>query len=81
MRIDDVRYLRGPNVYCSHPVAVALVDLQEFTGREAADVPGFTARLLELLPGLAEHHDAATPLGGAAGGWHTALTSGTSSSA
>jgi cyanophycin synthetase len=67
MRIDDVRRLRGPNVYRSHPVAVALVDLQELTGRETADVPGFTARLLELLPGLAEHRCAATQLGGLAG--------------
>ena len=64
MRIDEVRRLRGPNVYCSHPVAVVLLDLQELTGRETTDVPGFTARLLRLLPGLAEHHCAAARPGG-----------------
>ena len=60
MRIEKVRRLRGLNVYFSQPVVVVLVDLQELTGRETTDVPGFTARLLELLPGLAEHHCAAT---------------------
>ncbi len=64
MRIERVRRLRGPNAYFSQPVVVVLVDLQELTGRETTDVPGFTARLLELLPGLAEHHCAATRPGG-----------------
>ena len=67
MRIDEVRRLRGPNVYCSQPVVVVLLDLQEFTGRETTDVPGFTARLLEFLPGLAEHHCAAERPGGLVG--------------
>jgi cyanophycin synthetase len=56
--------LRGLNAYFSQPVVVVLVDLQELTGRETTDVPGFTARLLALLPGLAEHHCAATRPGG-----------------
>jgi len=64
MRIVEVRRLRGPNVYCSRPAVTALVDLQEFTGRETVEVPGFTERVLELLPGLAEHHCAATRPGG-----------------
>jgi cyanophycin synthetase len=64
MRIVEVRRLRGPNVYCARPAVAAVVDLQEFTGRETTEVPGFTARMLELLPGLAEHHCAATRPGG-----------------
>jgi cyanophycin synthetase len=64
MRIVEVRRLRGPNVYCSRPAVTALVDLQEFTGRETTEVPGFTERVLELLPGLAEHHCAAERPGG-----------------
>jgi cyanophycin synthetase len=64
MRIAKIRRLRGPNIYCSHPVAVVLLDLRELTGQETTDVPGFTARLLGLLPGLAEHHCAASRPGG-----------------
>jgi len=64
MRIVEVRRLRGPNVYCSRPAVAALVDLEELTGRETTEVPGFTARVLELLPGLAEHHCATTRPGG-----------------
>ena len=64
MRIIDVQRLRGPNVYCSHPAVVVLLDLQELTGRETTDAPGFIARLLELLPGLAQHHCAAARPGG-----------------
>jgi cyanophycin synthetase len=64
MRIVELRRLRGPNMYCSHPVAVALVDLQEFTGQETREFPAFTTRLLGCLPGLAEHHCAAGRPGG-----------------
>lgn len=64
MRITDRRRLRGPNIYYRDPVFIALVDLQEFTGRETCDIEGFTERLLSLLPGLAEHHCAAGRPGG-----------------
>ena len=64
MRIEKVRRLRGLNAYFCQPVVVVLLDLQELTGRETTDVPGFTPRLLELLPGLAEHHCAAKRPGG-----------------
>ncbi len=64
MRIIELRRLRGPNIYCSRPVVVALLDLQEFTGQETTDMAGFTARLLEVLPGVAEHHCAAGRPGG-----------------
>ena len=64
MRIVELRRLRGPNMYCSHPVAVALVDLGEFTSRETREFPGLTARLLGCLPGLSEHHCSAGRPGG-----------------
>lgn len=56
MRIIQVRRLRGPNLFISRPVAVALVDLEELTRQETSEWPGFTDRLLHALPGLAEHH-------------------------
>ena len=64
MRMVDLRRLRGPNMYCSYPVAVALLDLQELTSRETSEIPGLTDRLLGLLPGLAEHHCASGQPGG-----------------
>jgi cyanophycin synthetase len=64
MRIVALRRLRGPNMYCSRPVTVALVDLEQFTGRETNEIPGLTQRLLDFLPGLADHHCAAGHPGG-----------------
>ena len=64
MRIVELRRLRGPNMYCSHPVTVALVDLREFTGRETREFPGLTQQLLGCLPGLSEHHCSAGRPGG-----------------
>lgn len=64
MRIVTLRKLRGPNIYCWHPAVMALVDLEELTGRETCEVPGFAQRLLASLPGLADHHCAAGKPGG-----------------
>ena len=64
MRIATVRRLRGPNIYCWQPAVMALVDLEELTGRETCEVPGFAQRLLATLPGLADHHCAAGKPGG-----------------
>ncbi|BCJ41561.1 cyanophycin synthetase [Actinoplanes ianthinogenes] len=73
MKIESLRRLRGPNVYLSRPAVVARLRLEELTGRETCDVPGFTERLLRALPGLAEHHCAA----GAPGGFVSRLRGGT----
>ena len=43
---------------------MALVDLEEFTGLETCDVPGFAERLLATLPGLADHHCSSGKPGG-----------------
>ncbi|GAA1804350.1 cyanophycin synthetase [Actinomadura chokoriensis] len=64
MRLDHVRRLSGPNTYLSRPVAIARLDLQALTGHETTDHPGFAERLVEALPGLAEHHCSAGRPGG-----------------
>jgi len=56
MRIVNVTRLRGPNRYLARPVIIARLDLAELAGRESVDYPGFATRLLDLLPGLVEHH-------------------------
>ncbi|WP_432980566.1 cyanophycin synthetase [Dactylosporangium sp. CA-233914] len=73
MRIDSSRRLRGPNRYLVRPVQVTRVLLDDLTGRETCDFPGLPERLLDLLPGLAEHHCAA----GAPGGFVKRLYGGT----
>ena len=73
MRLDDLRHLSGPNSFSTRPVTVARLELEELTGRETTDYPGFAGRLTAALPGLAEHHCAA----GRPGGFAEAMTRGT----
>src|SRR5688572_16745817 len=70
MRIEATRRLRGPNAYLDRPVLLAHVHLEELTGRETNQFPGFTHLLLAALPGLAEHHCAAGQPGGFVGRLH-----------
>src|SRR4051794_7817209 len=56
MKLLELRALPGPNVYHHQPVLVSLLDLESLTGKESTDFPGFTDRLLALLPGLRDHH-------------------------
>ncbi|KYF82001.1 cyanophycin synthetase [Sorangium cellulosum] len=56
MRIITLRTLQGPNVFASWPVLRMTLDLEDLDETSSAQVPGFVDRLLELLPGLAEHH-------------------------
>jgi cyanophycin synthetase len=55
MRIEGIRALEGPNVHHRKPVLVMTLRLEELTGRESRELPGFSERLLELLPGLGGH--------------------------
>jgi len=64
VRLINLRRLNGPNIYTSRPVTVARLDLEELTGQETTGAEGFAARLLALLPGLADHHCAAGEPGG-----------------
>jgi cyanophycin synthetase len=64
VRLEDLRYLCGPNVFTDQPVCCARIELDELTGRETTDYPGFAERLAAELPGLAEHHCASGRPGG-----------------
>jgi cyanophycin synthetase len=70
MRIEATRRLRGPNVYLDRPVLHAHLHLEDLSGRETSQFPGFTQLLLAALPGLAEHHCAAGQPGGFVGRLH-----------
>src|SRR5262245_56302542 len=56
MRVGDIRTLAGPNVYSFRPVLSMKLFLDELTGKESREIPGFNELLLEALPGLAKHH-------------------------
>jgi cyanophycin synthetase len=64
VHLDHLRWLGGPNLYVSRPVAIARLELEELTGRETTDFAGFAERLVPLLPGLTQHHCSAGRPGG-----------------
>ena len=49
-------YLRGPNIWTYRSVLETWLDLGELEDLPSHKLPGFTDRLLVLLPALAEHH-------------------------
>jgi cyanophycin synthetase len=55
MRIQSIRTVTGPNVISHNPVIIMRLDLQDLTGKESYEVPGFIDRLLAALPGVREH--------------------------
>jgi cyanophycin synthetase len=73
VHLDHLRWLGGPNLYVSRPVAIACLELEELTGRETTDFAGFAERLVPLLPGLTQHHCSA----GRPGGFLGAMARGT----
>ena len=73
MKIEGIRTLAGPNVYTHRPALLMRLDLEDLAGRESCEVAGFVGRLLERLPGLAEHHCSR----GRAGGFVERLREGT----
>ena len=56
MRIEQIRDIPGPNVYSHQPVLVMTLDLQDLTGKESYELPGFNDKLISLLPGLHHHY-------------------------
>src|SRR4051812_42586524 len=56
MRIQNIRAIHGPNVISHNPVLVMRLDLQDLTGKESYEIPGFVDRLIEALPGVREHY-------------------------
>lgn len=50
-----INYLRGPNIWTYRPVIEAWVDIGAFEQLPTNKLPGFTDRLIALLPGLHVH--------------------------
>ena len=55
LEITRLRPLRGPNYWRLAPVVVCDVRLGLLESVTSADIPGFSDRLLEMLPSLQEH--------------------------
>lgn len=64
MKIEGIRFIPGPNLYLHRPVMVMRLLLEDYTRKESYEFPGLTERLLELLPGLHQHHCAKGKPGG-----------------
>ena len=56
IQLQRIRYLRGPNIWTYRAVLETWLDLGELEQYPSNKLPGFTPRLLGLLPALAEHH-------------------------
>jgi cyanophycin synthetase len=55
MKIIERRVLRGPNIHSHQPCFLAVLDLEALDEVSSADLPGFTARLIETIPSLHGH--------------------------
>jgi hypothetical protein len=55
MKVLETRIYRGPNRYALWPVLRLRLDLGELEWFPTAKLPGFSDRLVELIPTLAEH--------------------------
>ncbi len=64
MKIRSIRTFTGPNVFHHKPVLLMTLELQEFTEVASSDLPGFTENLLEILPGISQHHCSPGHVGG-----------------
>jgi cyanophycin synthetase len=73
LRVTRVRPLRGPNYWRLAPVIACDVRLGALEQLSTAELPGFTARLLDALPTLREHPCSR----GSAGGFVERLEEGT----
>jgi cyanophycin synthetase len=64
MQIQQLRALKGPNIWANFPVLEAVVDLGRFEELPTNKLPGFTDRLMACLPGLIEHRCSVGERGG-----------------
>ncbi|MFP5504130.1 MAG: cyanophycin synthetase, partial [Candidatus Sericytochromatia bacterium] len=55
MKVLEKRILRGPNIWSPRPCFLAVLDLEELDDKPSTAFPGFTDKLVKLLPGLNEH--------------------------
>jgi cyanophycin synthetase len=56
MKIKSLKTIQGPNVFHHRPVLILTLELEEFTEVASTEIPGFTEKLVEWLPGLQSHH-------------------------
>ena len=73
MKVCGIRTVGGPNVFHYEPVLVMTLDLGVHAETHSALLPGFTERLVTVLPGLAAH----TCARGYEGGFFERLLEGT----
>ncbi len=64
MKIREIRSLRGANYWSKGPVVKMVLEMQDLETKSTTDFPGFTERLLQLMPSLAEHRCAKDEPGG-----------------
>ena len=55
MKVLEKRILRGPNVWSPRPCFLAVLDLEDLDDKPSSAFPGFTDKLVKLLPGLDDH--------------------------
>jgi cyanophycin synthetase len=55
IEILNIKYIRGPNMWCWVEVLEALVDIGELEEYPSDKIPGFYDRLVQKLPSLIEH--------------------------
>ncbi|MGE5575956.1 MAG: cyanophycin synthetase [Syntrophothermus sp.] len=73
VKIEEVRFYDGPNVFSHKPVVAMSIDIGEFEERPSNTLAGFSEALLELIPTLSEH----TCSRGRPGGFAERLREGT----
>lgn len=56
MKIVEERVYTGPNIYAYKPVICLKVLLSPWQGIETKEIPNFNDNLVNLLPGLGQHH-------------------------
>ena len=64
MKITSIKTISGPSVYHHRPVLIMTLDLGDLTEKASTDSPGFTDRLLGVLPMLREHRCSPGYVGG-----------------
>jgi len=53
--VDELHFLRGPNIYAYMPVMYTTIDIGPFEQRPSDTFPGFVERITSWLPGLHTH--------------------------
>jgi cyanophycin synthetase len=64
MQIQQIRALKGPNIWTNPPVLEAVVDLGRYEELPTSKLPGCTDRLMQWLPSLIEHRCSVGERGG-----------------